>query len=90
MPITLPDAAKRWLRQVLTSDTVVIGPEISDYEVRRELLRVGSTRGVARLDELSETLSYLPLTTETMRLAAELWARARRDQSGSLVAVTTS
>jgi predicted nucleic acid-binding protein len=72
------DAAKQWLRQVLASDTVVIVPEISDYEVRRELLRVGSQRGLARLDELSETLSYLPLTTAAMRLAADLWAQARR------------
>jgi len=52
-------------------------PEIADYEVRRELIRAGQTRGVQRLDLLCEGFNYLPLTTEIMRIAAELWATAR-------------
>ena len=37
----------------------------------------GKTRGLARLDLLKDTLDYLPLTTEVMLKAAELWAQAR-------------
>lgn len=72
------DTAKRWLRGLLAADRVVLIPEIADYELRRELLRIGSRQGLARLDALATTLVYLPLTTAAMRLAAEFWARARR------------
>lgn len=51
---------------------------IADYELRRSLLLEGLTRSSARLDELEATLTYLPLTTEVMLEAAELWADARK------------
>lgn len=66
-----------WLETLLISGCRVIVPEITDYEVRRELLRAGKTRGLERLDLLKDTLDYLPLTTEVMLKAAELWATAR-------------
>ncbi|MEO1145783.1 MAG: nucleic acid-binding protein [Cyanobacteria bacterium J06638_22] len=53
-------------------------PEISDYEVRRELLRAGLLRSLRRLDSLKRTLDYIPIQTDTMLLAAELWAEARK------------
>ena len=56
----------------------VIVPEIVDYEVRRELLRIQSVRAIARLDVVTQQLEYLPLTTAAMRRAAELWAQARQ------------
>jgi predicted nucleic acid-binding protein len=56
----------------------VIVPEIADFEVRRELLRILQVRGVGRLDALAARLEYLPLTTGAMRRAAELWALARQ------------
>jgi len=52
-------------------------PEIIDYELRRELIRAGKVRGVAKLDSLKTTLQYLPVTTAAIRLAADLWAQAR-------------
>ena len=66
-----------WLESLIISDCRVIVPEIADYEVRRELIRAGKTRGLARLDLLKNTLDYLPLTTAVMLKAAELWAQAR-------------
>jgi hypothetical protein len=54
----------------------VIVPEIADYEVRRELIRLNSRVAVSNLDQLALRLEY-PLTTAAMRLAAELWAQAR-------------
>ena len=68
----------RWLRDLLAGGTRVLVPEITDYEVRRELLRAGRAAGLARLDALAEALEYLPITTVAMRKAAELWAEARR------------
>jgi predicted nucleic acid-binding protein len=53
-------------------------PEISDYEVRRELLRAGLLPSLRRLDKLKQTLDYIPIQTETMLLAAELWAQVRK------------
>lgn len=55
----------------------VIVPEIADYEVRRELLRVNSRNALVNLNQLGTQLEYLALTTAAMRRAAELWARAR-------------
>ncbi len=66
-----------WMESLVMSGCRVIVPEIADYEVRRELLRAGKTRGLARLDLLKNTLDYLPLTTAVMLKAAELWAQAR-------------
>ena len=56
----------------------MIIPEIADYEVRRELLRANKVKGVRRLDELTNILEYLPITTTAMRQAAILWAQARQ------------
>lgn len=69
---------KTWLQQLLRRGVVVMVPEIADYEVRRELLRAGKRKGVARLDALKTAIGYVPLTTETMLKAAEFWAQARR------------
>lgn len=72
------DACQRWLETLLLDGARVCIPEIADYEIRRELLRAGKRKGLARLDALKETLEYLPLTTQAMLIAAEFWARARQ------------
>lgn len=68
----------QWFRGLLVAQTVIIVPEIADYEVRRNFILEGFTASIARLDGLKRSLVYLPLTTETMLKAAELWAEARR------------
>lgn len=60
-----------------SGDAVVI-PEIADYEIRRELLRAGRSRGIANLNSLSATFEYLPISTDAIRHAAHFWAEARR------------
>src|SRR5215203_2531294 len=65
-------------------------PEIIDYELRRKLLHLAHHPHQARrwtreslhyLDRLVAA-GYIPLTTETMRLAASFWADSRaRGQS---------
>jgi predicted nucleic acid-binding protein len=71
-------ACAQWLQNHLTAGSRVIIPEISDYEVRRELLRANKSKGITRLDDLAKIIEYLPLTTVAMRQAAQLWAQARQ------------
>ena len=56
----------------------MVVPEIADYEVRRELIRAGAPAGLTRLDTLSVSLTYDPITTPVIRMAAEFWADVRR------------
>jgi predicted nucleic acid-binding protein len=67
-----------WLVRMLRARAKVILPEITDFEVRRNLLMEGLLESVLRLDELKAVLTYLPLTTRVMLRAAEFWAQARK------------
>jgi predicted nucleic acid-binding protein len=75
-----PDAAKciDWIKGVQDDGSVVAVPEIARYEIRRELVRVGATAGLRRLDGLHPRLDFLPLTSVVMDRASELWAHVRR------------
>ena len=72
------DACNHWLEMLIRRDVQVKIPEITDYEVRRELLRADKVRGLQKLDALREYLDYVPLTTQTMHKAAEFWANLRK------------
>jgi predicted nucleic acid-binding protein len=67
-----------WFRGLLTSGVAVLLSEIADYEVRHNLLLEGLTQSVRRLDQLKQTLTYMPLTTQVMLRAAALCATARK------------
>ena len=69
---------RTWFRHAIGSHTFLIS-ELADYELRRELLRVGATRSLAHLDELGRELLYVPVSTVVWRRAAALWAQARSD-----------
>jgi hypothetical protein len=58
----------------------IVVPEITDYEIRRELTRILAATSLKRLDQLVITgsLLYAPITTDQMRQAAILWADARQ------------
>lgn len=71
------DACRLWLRRMIANGCEVYVPEIADYEVRRELARSGKRDSLSRLNAFLTTVNYLPVTTEVMHLAAELWAKAR-------------
>lgn len=76
----LPLACQQWLKFLLQRGERIVIPEIADYEVRRELLRANLLKSLRRLDSLKQVLEYSAIETETMLLAAKLWAEAR--QSG--------
>lgn len=74
-----------WLESLLAAPdnrVQVFVPELADYELRRKLLHLirknqANPKSIGRLDDLGKLLDYLPLDTETMRHAAELWAESR-------------
>jgi predicted nucleic acid-binding protein len=70
-------ACRRWVNDLLIANRRVIVPEIADYEVRRELVRLGSRVALTNLDQLGRQLEFCPITTSAMRMAADLWASAR-------------
>jgi hypothetical protein len=69
----------KWLERLLQDGHQPIVPEIADYELRRELNRIGSINAIIRLDRLGSTLGYLPINTAIMRRAAMLWAQSRTE-----------
>jgi predicted nucleic acid-binding protein len=69
---------QQWLESLLDRGYHVILPEIIDYEVRRELLRVNKIKSIRRLDDLKSEIIYLPITTEVMLKAAQMWAQVRQ------------
>ena len=72
-----PSACRAWLAALRAAGRRVVVPEIADYEVRRELIRIQSHAALANLDAFGVVLDYLPLTTTAMQMAADLWAQAR-------------
>ncbi len=73
-------AVTEWLSSCLLSGNQIIVPAIICYELKRELLRAGRSLSIARLDAFIKATPgrYVPLSDEALRLAAELWAMARR------------
>ena len=67
---------KDWFGRAATEHAFLVS-ELADYELRRELLRLGAARSIARLDELTRELPYVPVSTAVWRRAAALWASAR-------------
>jgi predicted nucleic acid-binding protein len=74
------DACKKWLADHLARGTRVVVPEVVDFELRRELIRLGKKQSLARLDAFvsAEPDRLILLNRAAMLYAAELWAQARR------------
>ena len=69
----------KWFQAAIVAGYDLRVPEIADYELRRKLLHCGFIKSVQRLDELGMELGYVPISTEAMRFAAKLWAKARKE-----------
>lgn len=67
-----------WLQSLQIQSTSLRVPEIADYELRRELLRLENRKSISRLNQLVRYI-LIPIDTETMQLAAELWAILRKE-----------
>ncbi len=74
----LSTECQQWFSSLFDRGYSVVLPEIIDYEVRRELLRVNRANSIRRLDLLKSEIIYLPITTEVMLKAAQMWAQVRQ------------
>jgi predicted nucleic acid-binding protein len=72
------DECRDWIEALKAAGSDVAVPEIARYEVRRELFRARSVGGLRRLDHLHPGLAFLPITSEIMDIASELWAHVRQ------------
>jgi hypothetical protein len=66
------------MQSQLIKGTRVLVPGISDYELRREMLLIGSTKGIVKLDALRNAIGFAPITSTVMDQAAMFWAQARK------------
>lgn len=52
--------------------------ELNDFEIRRELIRLGATTKIERLEALHSILEVVPVNRRAWLKAAEFWAVVRR------------
>jgi hypothetical protein len=71
------ERCRQWMERLLAGGIAVRVPEIADYELRRNLVRIRSERSLTALDSLVARIGYVALTTVSMRKAASYWAQAR-------------
>jgi predicted nucleic acid-binding protein len=69
---------RRWAQGLLEAGVRLFVAEVTDFEVRRELTRLGATAGLRRLDAVKGALEFAPITSAAMLRASALWAEARR------------
>ena len=74
------ERCRQWAKRLVSGGVKLVVPEIVNYELRRELLRLNKMAALADLAAFNGAIPdrYLPLTTRAMDLAAELWAKIRR------------
>lgn len=70
-------ACKEWAIDLRRKGKQVRIPEIADYELRRALILADKRVGIDELDRLIEIYDLVSLSTDAMRLAAQLWAEIR-------------
>ncbi len=76
--IPIVDRCHAWLAALGSTGARIVIPEVVDYEIRRELERLGHSPALGRLDALAQHFLYAEITTPVMRKAAEFWAFVRR------------
>lgn len=67
----------QWMKNLLAHHIDVYVPEITEYEIGRELVRAKKQRSLEQLNEMREVGQIIPITSEAMLRAAEIWADAR-------------
>ena len=70
-------AISLWASSQLAAGNQICVPEVIDYELRRELVRSGKKNSIQELDAIKNRFTYIPINTQAMILAADLWAQSR-------------
>jgi predicted nucleic acid-binding protein len=73
---------RTWIAALRAKGYLVIVPEITDYETRREFIRIPAPTWIAQLDAITAT-SLLPITRAAILKAAEFWALLRNTRMGT-------
>ncbi len=72
---------REWLYRLLAKGIYVCSSQICDFEVRRSMILESqikpSLNHIPNLDQLQEIISFLPITSELLKIASVLWATAR-------------
>lgn len=76
----LPEVAacKGWLYGMASAGATIVIPDVTDYEVRREQVRLGAAAKLGRLDRLRSTFRAAEVTPAAWLKASEFWALVRR------------
>ncbi len=76
---------RSWMKSHLLKGVRFRVPEISDYELRRNLIletlgaaNSPSIQSIQNLDNLKNTIGYVPLSTDMVLAAAAMWAAAKK------------
>ena len=76
---TLLDQCRLWIDACETAGHRVLIPAISYYEALREMEMRRATSQITRLKAFClEPKRFIPLTTDHLEIAAQLWGQARR------------
>ena len=67
-----------WLQQLLGNSVVARIADVTRYEVRRELIRLGASVQLRRLDQLCSRIRVIPMTHAAWEQASDLWAVVRQ------------
>lgn len=67
-----------WAVTVLQAGHRLVLPRIIDYEIRRELNRLGIERSLDRLDMLNAQIDPMEVDERVLLVASHFWAQARR------------
>ncbi len=71
-------AFEGWMKAVTDGGADLLIPDVTRYEVRRELLRIRATAQLRNLDHFCASLGTAPVTPEALDRAGEFWAIVRQ------------
>ncbi len=67
-----------WLRGIIGPTIIVRIAEVTRYEVRRELSRLGAVARLRRLEKFCARIPVVPVTPDAWLRAGDFWAVVRR------------
>ncbi len=73
-----PRRCRAWARGMIWGGVRLCMAEVTDYELRREMIRRDAKASLRRLDELRAGLDFAPITSDAMGIACHLWAESRK------------
>src|SRR3954462_11841830 len=76
--VLVVDRCRAWLLALEVTGAEILIPAISEYEVRRELIRLRATVKLRNLEVLKNRFDSQAISDVALTRAAEFWALVRR------------